>query len=396
MWLLNQTVFDRMQSAANAGQKPSETERLAFEADYRGYAGDLPRGMSVVGSNAAISITGILTNAPDLFARWFGGGNTVYSDIVQAAIIADNDPAITSIDFEIDSPGGQASAEWFAVMDVIAHMTTPTRAVVRDLAASAAYGIAAQAGSIVAVNNMVSVGSIGVVATFFTSERMVDVTSTNAPNKRPDPKTAEGVQVIRAQLDQIEEEFIGAVARGRDVTKEKVKEEFGRGAVFLAVQAKSRGMIDSIVSRASTTADAQASGDSKIGAINMDLDQLKADHPAVYAQAVAVGVDQGKSGEQARVAAHLTLGEASGAMDVSIADIKSGADLTPTVTANHTAATLATLKLAAASTDENLVAGAVDNIHGANTPSDDSPADHGALVCDALEAMLGIEGEANA
>jgi ClpP class serine protease len=399
-WLIKQDIFDQMQAAMASGRMPSALDQATYEAEQSNYAADLPRGMSVAGNTAAISITGVLTNAPDLFARWFGGGNTVYSDIAQAAVIADNDPNITSVEFDIDSPGGQASAEWFAVMTTIANMSTPTRATVRGLAASAAYGIAAQADSIVAVNAMAAVGSIGVVATFRANDGTIEVTSTNAPNKRPDPKTEAGVATIRAQLDQIEAEFIGAVGRGRKKNYEDVKSEFGQGAVFLAAQALERGMIDSISSSTpgtTTTANAQASGEPQTGASKMDLDKLRAEHPALYAQVLALGVVDGQALEKARVEAHLTLGEASGATDVSIADIKSGAGLTPTVTAAHTAATLAAMKLAAATADEGTTAAALGNIAGSNTHvTPDSEQDFGAEIADELELQMGIVGDENA
>ena len=125
----------------------------------------------------------------------------------------------------------------------------------------------------------------------------------------------------------------------------------------------------------------------------MDLAQLQAEHPGLYAQVLALGVVDGVAQEKARVNAHLTLGEASGALDVSVADIKSGAELTPTVTAAHTAATLATLKLAATTGDEGDTAAALGKIAGSNTHvTPDSQEDFGAKVCDELEAQMGIGG----
>ncbi len=109
----------------------------------------------------------------------------------------------------LNSPGGQAGAEWMATMEAVRDSKKPVYAIVGEMAASAAYGLASQAKEIKAVNSLSRVGSIGVMATIGKSNNIVKVTSSNAPNKAPDPETAEGVEAIRESIDPIEKVFTG-------------------------------------------------------------------------------------------------------------------------------------------------------------------------------------------
>jgi hypothetical protein len=77
-----------------------------------------------------------------------------------------------------------------------------------------------------------------------------------------------------------------------------------------------------------------AEGGENIRRTEMDLNQLKAEHPAVYAAAVEAGVNQ----ERERAEAHITLGEASGDINFAVACIKDGSGLTPSVNAKYMAA----------------------------------------------------------
>lgn len=387
MWLLEENVFHRMDAAAAAGSMPSAQEQAAYAAEVEARQRDGLRNLTVAGNTASISIRGVLTDSPDLFAEWFGGGNTVYSDIRQAAIAADADPTISLVDFDFDSPGGAATAEWMAVMDVIADMSTPTRATVRGTAASAAYGIASQADTIEAVNSMASVGSVGVVATLFKSKFRTEVTSSNAENKRPDPDTEEGRAVIRAHIDQIESEFISAIARGRKREEATVRESFGRGAMFLAAQATERGMIDGTMAvdapSATPTAAATAS-DNDIGVPQMDRNQLQAEHPAVYAEVVQIGVTQ----ERSRVATHLELGAASGAMDMATAAIADGSEVDSNMQGRYLAAQMRQNRVDASAADDAEVGAAAD---GADTgEGNQSGASFDEQVVAQLEHDMGI------
>ena len=119
---------------------------------------------------------------------------------------------------------------------------------IASMADSAAYAIACLGGKITARNKASEFGSVGVCATYvrYDGVNIYDITSSNAPNKRPDPSTKEGQAAIREGLDAIEELFIEAIATGRGTNVKDVKKNYGRGAVFLATAAQDAGMIDAI------------------------------------------------------------------------------------------------------------------------------------------------------
>ena len=106
------------------------------------------------------------------------------------------------------------------------------------------------------------------------------------------------------------------------------------GAMLIAKKAQQQGMIDGL-QPAATAATATATGGNKQEeASKMDLETLKAQHPGVYAAAVA----EGEAKERDRVSAHLELGKASGAMDVATAAISDGSGLTAGLQAKYMAA----------------------------------------------------------
>lgn len=361
-----------MQAAVDRGALPTAEQQTEFEVAARNNDSLLV----VAGSSGEIRIEGVLTRQPDLFARWFGGGNTTYGEIISALADADADPVVEDITLAIDSPGGEFSG-LFDVLAALQGTKKPLTAVAHGMAASAAYAIASQAGSIQAANRATMVGSIGVVQSFFVSDRVVNITSTQAPKKRPDVRTEAGRAVVRETLDDLHEIFVDAVAGGRNVTVETVNADFGQGATLLADKALSRGMIDAIAGGGKKTG-----GDDQTEAKQMDIQTLKADEPALYAQVLEAGVTQ----ERKRVSAHLILGEASGAMEVATAAVADGSDsLDPVTNAKYQAASMKRDAIVARGADD----ADADAADGATpAPKGDAVADE---VLTMLEADAGIE-----
>lgn len=157
--------------------------------------------------------------------------------------------------FVMDTPGGAVSGI-NALFDAIhaGQKKKPAMAYVSGLAASAGYWIASATGNIVMERTGI-VGSIGIVSGIpkqvqpgANGYMTVEIVSTNAPNKRPDPTDEEGVSEIRRTLDAIEAQFIGDVAKGMGVTAAKVKSDFGQGGVKVGSEALSAGMAHGIKS----------------------------------------------------------------------------------------------------------------------------------------------------
>jgi ClpP class serine protease len=171
----------------------------------------------------------------------------------------------------IDSPGGQVDGLFETIAAIDAFKATGKPLKVRaSNAQSAAYALAAAAGRIEATSPASSFGSIGVAAAFVVSDKVVSVTSTDAPNKRPDVATDAGRAIVREQLDAIHELFVGAIAKGRGTTAAAVNKEFGRGATVLAGEARRRGMIDAI-KPASTSGDSQMAMAERLSAVLADV-----------------------------------------------------------------------------------------------------------------------------
>jgi ClpP class serine protease len=305
IWLLQESVRVAMGTAPPLSTAQID-HAMAAIGDPIGRA---DRVLSVAGSTATINITGVMTTAPSFMAYFFGGGNVLYGDLDAAISAAEGNPAITDVDFVVNSGGGEAQPA-VELGDRIAAMSKPTRALVKT-AGSAAYWAASQAGSIVAVSRGSQVGSIGAatIAAKPSESGSIAIASTNAPNKRPNPETEEGQAVIRAELDQFHDLFATAVAVGRDKDIETVNTTFGRGGMMLAEQALAAGMIDAV--------DVQAKKPTKkptrTGATTMDLATLQAEHPALLAQVQTAARAEGAAAELDRVKFHALMGQKTGA-----------------------------------------------------------------------------------
>lgn len=374
MWLLEQSIKRAIESAEAQGFTPTAEQVAAFEAR----AEDI---MAIAGPEAQINVQGVLTATRSWMAYFFGGGNTTYIDIQAALATADADPNVKTITMFVDSPGGAVHG-LFECIAAIQSTRKPIE-VVSSRACSAAYALAAAAGPIRATSAGSMFGSIGIVVDAVVAENRVSITSSKAPKKRPDITTEEGVAIVREELDALHELFVEAIAEGRGVSADNVNADFGEGATLLADAALKRGMIDSISTNNSATAN---NGGNQQEARSMDLQTLKAQHPDVYAAAAQEGQDQ----ERDRVNAHLTMGEASGDMKTAIGAIGDGSAMTATLQAKYLAAGMNRSDVQARQ-DDDAEAGAADN---ANASDADAEAAAAVNILANAAASCGIELEA--
>jgi len=329
MWLLDQSAATQFKKIQDRALVPT-ADQLAALAVHA--AAPTSRIMTMAGSTAEIDISGVLTDRPSFMAMLFGGGNTTYPEIRAALAEADSNPDVGDIVLSVDTGPGGTIAGLFDTVAAIKATVKPVTARVDNLAASATFALVSQADTITASNRATSFGSIGVVVDAFVDPDVISITSTEAPDKRPDITTEEGRAVVRRRLDGIHELFVEAIAEGRGTTSKNVNANFGRGDVLLAEDALSRGMIDSIKSAVNSTV--RVSGGSNPESKIMDKMKLQAEHPELFAAVVEVGVSQ----ERDRVGAHLTMGEASGDMKTAIGAINDGSDMTATLQAAYLAA----------------------------------------------------------
>jgi len=332
-WLLQADIHKQMTDAIAARWEPSADTIAQLQAS----GAELGK-MQVTGRTAVIPIDGILTQKRNWMASFFGLGNTLYPDIIAAVEQANASADVDHIELQVGtSPGGEVGG-MFAAMDTIRDSGKPVEAVVDGMAASAAYGLVSQASKIIAGGRATTFGSVGVAIDTFVSDGEVSIASTKAPKKRPDLKTPEGQAVVREHLDEIHGLLAEGIAAGRKTTIEKVDADFGQGDVMLADRALKARMIDGIGTVEQSITQSATSGTKEIP--KMNLETLKSEHPAVYAEAVAAGVQRGVKEERDRVAAHLTLGDASGDMETAVAAIEAGDEVTQKVIALHTAASM--------------------------------------------------------
>lgn len=318
MWLFEKNYEADFNAFIATKPRATATQMEAYEARMDEAGGNAARVLTVSGRAATIRMYGVLTEAPDLMAMLFGGGNTTYADINAAIDAIEADESITSVELLGNSGGGQI-AGMFGTMAKIKAMKTPITGVVEGLTASAAYGVMSQTDKIVAKARDSRIGSVGVVIETYTDENAVTITNSDSPKKHPDLSTEEGRAVQQAELNDIFDLFAEGIAEGRGVENSVVRKDFGQGGMFLAEKALSAGMIDEI----NTTSVTAVGGDTQQQEASMDLSTLKASYPSVFAEAVAIGESQ----EKKRTSAHINMGTACGDMDLAIEAIKSGAGM---------------------------------------------------------------------
>lgn len=382
MWLLINSIKAALEKAHLSGVMPTAEQQAQYIEFVQ--AADTSRVLSIAGSNAEIHVKGVLTNAPDWMAMFFGGGNTTYPEIVAALAEADSNPEIDEIVMRFDSGGGSVFG-MFETQDAIRATEKPVRAVIGSMAASAAYLLASAADTIEASSKASITGSVGIVRVMHVDENEVTLTSSEAPNKKPDVTTEEGRAVVVDELNAWHDLYVEAVAEGRGTTPEKVNSDFGRGGIVLAEDALKRGMIDSIApqrlesvkSTKSTTAE---SGNPEVQ--DMDINELKAKHPATYQAAV----EEGQNKERDRVGAHLTMGAASGDMKTAIAAVEDGSAMTATLQAKYMTAGMNRNDVSARQ-DDDADAGGADNA------DENVEAEKGADVATLIESKLGMGDE---
>lgn len=255
--------LDRLR--AKAKDAPSfDNLQASYEAQIKSIAAsygdsDKPRLKNgAVGDNgvAVINVKGALFNVEsyfdELIAFYFGG--TSYQSLMRDVDLVTDDSSVKSVGFYLHSPGGEAFG-MNETSNKIAALTAkkPTMGYVFGFAASAGYGLIAATGEIYSDANA-WVGSIGTVMSWADLTGMYEklgiayeeVTSSNAPYKRLDIRIPEERAVFMSEIDGVEEVFIKSVAKNRKVSVDKVKSDFGKGAVMAGKAARSAGMIDEI------------------------------------------------------------------------------------------------------------------------------------------------------
>ncbi|MFI7449130.1 signal peptide peptidase SppA [Nonomuraea sp. NPDC049714] len=185
-----------------------------------------------------------------------GGGGAMGSDTISAALrAARRDEHVKAVVFRVDSPGGSYVASdtvWREV--VLTRKVKPVIVSMGDLAASGGYFVAMAADMIVAQPGTLT-GSIGVFGGKPVLSQLLERIGVNTE------LVAEGANAgmfstsrafspeqwerVNAWLDRIYDDFVGKVAQGRDLTRDRAH-ELARGRVWTGADAHARGLVDEL------------------------------------------------------------------------------------------------------------------------------------------------------
>lgn len=167
-----------------------------------------------------------------------------------------NDPQVSAIVLDVDSPGGQVSGVEELTQKIYnARGKKPVVAVVDHMMASAAYWIGSAADEIV-ISPSAMAGSIGVFAVHQDVSAMLEKDGVKmslisagkykVEGNPYEPLGDEARAAIQDRVDQTYNTFIEAVARNRGVKPAYVRSDFGEGRMLDARKAVAVGMADRI------------------------------------------------------------------------------------------------------------------------------------------------------
>lgn len=258
-WLVSPEWINRALAAIKGGMYPEaaiaptlKDEKLPDETNAAYEAGVYTKtaGNIFVNGTAIIEMRGAMMKGASKF------GDTVSTVAVRRQVRdAMADRQVKSIVLAIESAGGHVAGTKELADDVkAAAAVKPVVAHIDDLGASAALWVASQATRVYA-NATAEVGSIGVVAVLHdlsgAYERegvKVHVVSTGdlkGAGTAGTEITEEIIASVQDKVDALNEFFINAVAEGRNLTVEAVK-EMATGDTFIAKKALALGLIDGI------------------------------------------------------------------------------------------------------------------------------------------------------
>lgn len=239
VWAMHEPALDALCADLIAGR-----ESLA-QSDAR---------IEIIGNVAIVPVSGVIVPKGSRFVETHGLRSTqnIRADI-QAAL---DDDSVNQIILDVDSPGGIAVG-LMELGDFIfkARQVKPITAVTNHLNASAAFYITSQATRVVSTPSG-ETGGIGVFTRHIDISRMLEaqgvtVTLISAGENKTEgnmfePLSEKARDRLQQMVNEVNNDFVAKVARGRRVSAAKVNESFGQGRLLTAEEALEVGMIDAI------------------------------------------------------------------------------------------------------------------------------------------------------
>ena len=241
--------------ATRLAMRKDEAEKLAsvnFDWDFKENGEpECPNSYDVREDGiAVIHVDGALSYRTDLWTAWFG--MDTYNSIEAAFDECLGNPKVKGIVFDINSPGGEVSGCADLAAKIYKARGSKEFGIVArtgGLMCSAAYWLGSACEKVYAASNG-TLGSIGVLCAYNKSddESVNVIVSDLSPNKAPTPDNDEGLKLIKQELNDLAEVFIKAVAEHRHTTEGDVRENFGKGGVFIGMKAVDANLADGVKS----------------------------------------------------------------------------------------------------------------------------------------------------
>ncbi len=281
---------------------------LQGQSEFEQKKADMPEsGYDLIEGVAVINISGVLTKATTPCSWLFGGAST--QEIGSQLADAMADPAVQSVLFRIDSPGGTVDGtQELSSLIYSFRGQKPMIAYTDGMMTSAAYWIGSAADEIYISGDTVQVGNIGVVATHVDQSNADQIAGlkyteiTSGKLKRAasahSPLSEDGREYIQETVDYLYSAFISDVAKNRGVSEEKALEMADEARTYIGKQAIEAGLVGG-VSTYDGLINKLAAGVAAIYSISkkemeiMDIAKLKAEHPAVYQEIYDAGIAEG-------------------------------------------------------------------------------------------------------
>ncbi|GJH14977.1 S49 family peptidase [Caballeronia novacaledonica] len=228
---------------------------MAMEDDEYGFAepGRTPRaGYDNVGGIAIVEVQGTLVQKLGSLRPY--SGMTGYDGIRQNLLMALDDPDVSAIVLDVDSPGGEV-AGCFDLVDMIygARGSKPIWSILNESAYSAAYAIASAADRII-VPRTGGVGSIGVICAHVDlsealSKAGMKVTFIAYGDYKADghseiPLAPDALARFQADINTMGELFVETVARNRNIAAATVRDT--QAATFMGAKGVALGLADEV------------------------------------------------------------------------------------------------------------------------------------------------------
>lgn len=257
-WAIVPEKLYEIQEIYSTHLRGEKIDIAAIEAKIGKPAAEDEKPYDVVNHVAIVPIHGVIAKRANLFTRISGGVSTELAGKAFAQAL--DDPDVTGILLDIDSPGGVIDGvQELADMVYAGRDAKPVVAYSDGMMASAAYWIGSAADLVYISGGTVMMGSIGVVAThvdYSQYEKKLGIKTTEVyagKYKRIvsqyKPLSKEGRQDLQDTVDYLYTVFVDEIAKNRGVSAETVLENMADGKIFIGKQSIDAGLVDGVSTR---------------------------------------------------------------------------------------------------------------------------------------------------